>query len=493
METIKHGRKTHLEELEETKDLLDSISPSFCLAKWLQHTLYLQNGMNHSCHHPPTHKIPLEEVQANHKALHNTKHKKRAMQQMLDGDRPSECDYCWRVEDMKEKFYSDRIYKSKVSWSMPYIYDVLEKGTDDIEPTYLEISFCNVCNLKCAYCSPDLSSKWMEEIKQSGPYPTHFKHNNLEAQKSTGRMPIPQREDNPYVDAFWKWWPELYPNLHTLRLTGGEPLMSKDCWRVLEAIAENPRHDLTLAINTNLDIPDNQIDRLIELLEKIGPNIREVQIFTSGEAKGAAAEYTRYGLDYDRWYANCEKVLEALMGKIQIVFAFMTTVNIFSVGTFDEFFKDILKLREKYIPRSITKRGQPTNIIPCMTNYLRYPPFLAICNLDDDTKKQAETKLNTLMQEYSQEDWMNLEQVHGIIWEDEVNQIQRLIEFMNSSKFGDLDMNRSDFVKFVDEYDQRRDTNFEETFPELHRYYNICVDHIYEKEGNDVLPEYKRD
>ena len=61
------------------------------------------------------------------------------------------------------------------------------------------------------------------------------------------------------------------------------------------------------------------------------------------------------------------------------------------------------------------------------------------------------------------------------------------------SKFGDLDMNRSDFVKFVDEYDQRRDTNFEETFPELHRYYNICVDHIYEKEGNDVLPEYKRD
>ena len=66
---MKMARKQLEDELNETRDLLNSISPSFCLAKWMQHTLYLQNGMNHSCHHPPTHKIPVEEVIANPKAL----------------------------------------------------------------------------------------------------------------------------------------------------------------------------------------------------------------------------------------------------------------------------------------------------------------------------------------------------------------------------------------------------------------------------------------
>lgn len=459
------ARKSHIDELNDTRDLLNSISPSFCLAKWLQHTLYLQNGMNHSCHHPQTHKVPLDEVKENHKALHNTKFKKAQMQKMLDGDRPSECDYCWRVEDMGEKYFSDRIYKSNVSWSQPYIYEVLEKGTDDIEPTYLEISFSNVCNLKCAYCSPDLSSRWYDEIKQHGHYPTHFKHNNFEAQREMGRMPIPHKDPNPYVDAFWKWWPELYPNLHTLRLTGGEPLMSKDCWRVLEAVAENPLKDLVLAINTNLDVEDAMIDRLITLLDKIGPNVKEVQIFTSGEATDGAAEYTRYGLNYENWYSNCNKVLDALYGKFDLVFAFMTTVNIFSVGTFDKFFKDVILLRSKYIEHR--DRG---NIIPCMTNYLRYPNFLAISNLDKDSKSAFENALQRLIHEFK----VGVKEGPGVLWEDEINQIERLIEFMNKTDLGNLNMNRSDFVKFVDEYDKRRGTKFADTFPYLQNYYSIC-------------------
>ena len=52
-----------LENLNRVRDDLNQISPSFCLAKWLQHTLYLQTGMNHSCHHPPVHKIPVSEIE----------------------------------------------------------------------------------------------------------------------------------------------------------------------------------------------------------------------------------------------------------------------------------------------------------------------------------------------------------------------------------------------------------------------------------------------
>ena len=462
-------KKTAIDDLKRAREDLNGISPSFCLAKWLQHTLYLQNGMNHSCHHPPTHHIPLKEIEQNYKALHNTQHKKNAMRQMLNGERPSECDYCWRVEDMGEEYFSDRIYKSNVSWSKPYMFDVLAAQTNDINPTYLEISFSNVCNLKCAYCSPDLSSRWYDEIKQHGEYPTSTNYNSFDVIGKLGRMPIPHKDPNPYVDAFWKWWPELYPSLHTLRLTGGEPLMSKDCWSVLERIRENPREDLTLSINTNLDVQDTMIDRLIELLLDLGPKLREIQIFTSGESTGSAAEYTRYGLNYDRWVNNCHKVISALNGKMNLTFAFMTTVNILSSGTFDQFIRQVVDFRKKYI----TDHMKQGNMLPMMTNYLRYPHMLAICNLTNNEKTKVTERLEEVVNEFAMENH-NFANGNGFIWDDEINQIKRLVEFMYKGKVGDLKNNRSDFVKFVDEYDKRRETNFQETFPDLAEFYKEC-------------------
>ena len=96
----------------KVKKELDEVSKSFCLAKWSQLTLYLQNGYNHSCHYPSPHKIPLREVKRNPKALHNTRYKKQQMKKMLRGDRPSECEYCWNIEDLGENYFSERIYKS---------------------------------------------------------------------------------------------------------------------------------------------------------------------------------------------------------------------------------------------------------------------------------------------------------------------------------------------------------------------------------------------
>ena len=464
-----------IDTLTRAREDLNGISPSFCTAKWLQHTLYLQNGMNHSCHHPPTHKIPLSEIASNPAALHNTKHKKAEQAQMLKGERPKGCDYCWRVEDMGKEYFSDRVYKSNTSWAKPYVFDVLGAKEQDINPTYLEISFSNVCNLKCAYCSPDLSSKWYDEIKQHGAYPTSTNYNGFDVIESMGKMPIPNKDDNPYVDAFWKWWPDLYPDLHTLRLTGGEPLMSKDCWNVLENIRKDPREDLVLSINTNLDVPDAMIDRLIELLLDCGPHLREVQIFTSGEATGKAAEYTRFGLNYDRWVSNCHKVIRALFGKMNIVFPFMTTVNILSVGTFDKFIEQVVEFRKEYI----TDHMEQGNMLPMMTNYLRYPSKLAICNLSDNEKVKVKDRLEEIVNKYAMENH-NWSTGNGFIWDDEINQIKRLVEFMyrGGDTAGELDKNnlsknRKDFVVFVDEYDKRRGTNFEETFPDLTDYYRM--------------------
>ena len=62
--------------IANVKTKLDEVSPSFCVAKWKQVTMHLQNGHTHSCHHPATHVVPLDEIKINPTALHNSEFKK---------------------------------------------------------------------------------------------------------------------------------------------------------------------------------------------------------------------------------------------------------------------------------------------------------------------------------------------------------------------------------------------------------------------------------
>lgn len=429
--------------------ILNAVSPSFCLAKWYQLTLYLQNGFNHSCHHPSPHKIPLDELEQNHKALHNTKFKKEQMQKMLDGKRPSECDYCWTAED--NGHISDRSYKSATSWAYPHIGEIVKNKTTDVEPSYLEISFSNVCNFKCAYCSPDLSSQWYEEIDKHGGYPTSQTFNGFGWFKQVGKMPIKHSDPNPYVDAFWKWWPELYPKLNTLRLTGGEPLLSKDVWRMLDAIEAEPNPELCFAINTNLGVPDELVDRMIAKINSISNKIKEVQIFTSGEATGAPAEYIRYGLDYSAWSKNLAKVLD----NTNNIVAVMTTVNLTSITTYCDFIRYLLDLRKHY------NKNATFNKVQFMTNFLRYPEFLSLTILDDRSKQQFTTNVQLLIAERLD------------LSASEVDQLERMVDYMNGSSSEQVRL-RKDFAAFVTEYDRRRGTDFNKTFPELTEFYTIC-------------------
>jgi hypothetical protein len=134
-----------------TKDKLNGVGCGFCLAKWTQVTMHLHNGTTHSCHHPEPHKVSLEELSRNPTALHNSKIKKLARKEMLENKRPSECSYCWNVEDNSSSF-SDRVFKSSEPWSEPHFNEIKESDwRDNFNPKYVEVNFSNTCNFKCAY------------------------------------------------------------------------------------------------------------------------------------------------------------------------------------------------------------------------------------------------------------------------------------------------------------------------------------------------------
>jgi MoaA/NifB/PqqE/SkfB family radical SAM enzyme len=451
-----------MEELNIIKDDLDRVGCGFCLAKWTQVTMHLQNGTNHSCHHPGVHKIPLEEIEQNPKALHNTKFKKLRRREMLTGKRPEECEYCWNIEDNSDQF-SDRIYKSSEPWSQPHYQDIIQaRWNEDFNPRYVEVSFSNTCNFKCSYCGPMYSSQWLQELKKHGDYPNSREFNTI---KNQSNQPFLHSEHNPYVEAFWSWWPELYNDLDNFRITGGEPLLSKDTWKVLDYMLEqkNPNRKLKFAINTNLGVEDNLIDRLIEKLDRIinEDRVEEVILFTSIDAYGKHAEYIRNGLDTERFWNNIDKILTKLP---KVTITVMSTYNLLSPFSYNDLINKIYEVKVKHQ----NQERYWAHAILLDTSYLRYPKHQSVKLLSNEHKelilKNAEEALYLGTPSF--------DRTNVGMTEVEITKIKRIYDWVISEPDEDFSQDKMDFISFVDEHDKRRGTNFLKTFPELTEFYN---------------------
>jgi len=502
-------------------DKLGEISPSFCLAKWKQVTLHLQIGHKHSCHHPGTHKIDPEAIKENPSALHNTEFSKETRQQMLDGIKPKECGYCWKAEGSGS--FSDRIVKSSSYFGKPFFEEVLDKGAnEDIFPSYVEVSFSNVCNFKCIYCKPHISSMWHDEVKRGGGYILEWDGqkqmmNDVDGMEFEDKVPILNSEENPYVEAFWKWWPELYRNLQTFRITGGEPLLCKDTFDILKFILdeENPNKNLRLEINSNMCVPEKNFKGFRGLLNMIIEHrlTSQIGIYTSCEAKGKKAEYIRTGLDYDKHLESSRAIIDLFMSHRNRPhhhkdpvrynrFTWMCTYNLLSVTSFIDFMRDIEEMRkdltwsdelvqhaEKVIERIKVdplgdpkwKRRQPdvpvsyyasttgpkqylsTQVMAIDIPFLNAPTQLAIETLTDDFGHYFEE----CYQYMNDSPWFS---------QHEVDRFERVWSvYKNNAWDNDTKRkNRSWFSQYVDQLDERRDTNFLETFPEYEEFYRYA-------------------
>ena len=153
----------------------------------------------------------------------------------------------------------------------------------------------------------------MEEIKKyEYAYPTTDKFNSLDLFKTRKQKINSTITRKSICRSHLEMVPDLYRDLHTFRITDGEPLMSKDTWGVLDYIIneKNPNRNLKLAINSNLGIPDKLVDRFIDKINKICDEDRvdEFIIFTSVDGWGEQAEYIRNGLEFNRFWDNVNKI-----------------------------------------------------------------------------------------------------------------------------------------------------------------------------------------
>lgn len=434
---------------ERMRERLNAVSPSFCLAKWQQVNLQLQTGQTHSCHHPPQHSIDAAALKDNPSALHNTSKKMAARAQMLKGERPTECEYCWNMEDIGE--ISDRSRKSARDWAEPHFADVVSSGLGERKsPSYLEVAFDSACNLKCAYCSPSNSTSWLQEIKRFGAYPTAGRFNDLAGLSAQGAMPLPAGEPNPFVDAFWEWWPEVSVGLDAFRITGGEPLLSPHTWKFLDRVIESPLPRMDFVVNSNLAVDGALAEKLADRLNRLYGKVKSVKMYVSMDTFGAQAEYIRFGLNYEEFLENCRRVLRGVENGFS--FHFMMTVTALSVTGLRRFMEDVRALKNEF----------PRHEILADASYLRHPSFMAVRILPLEFTNYFDDALAYM-------------QANGFE-EAEVESVRRILQWMKLSRLSpaDLKQDRSDFFKMFTEYDRRRETSFAVTFPEFVDFWREC-------------------
>jgi organic radical activating enzyme len=441
-----------MNDLEFKQQVLDPKSKSFCAAKWYNATIWLGSGQSTSCHHPPAHAIDTEELKTNPKAIHNTPTKKLDRAMMQAGNRPSGCEYCWKIEDMGVNAISDRVYKSKI-----YPIEALNEAyntpsQEDVNLRTLEIAFDRTCQFACSYCNPAFSSTWVKDIQRNGPYESlvsdgrgHFTHAHDRAQL------FKFGETNPYTEAFFQWWEtDLHRTLQELRITGGEPLMSGELWKLLDWFRDNRGKSSTqLAINSNLG-PEVDLDRLLDSVQG-----QTVDIYTSQESVGSQAEYIRDGLDYEAWIRNVEKLLES--DTIRAVHC-MATINALCLDSLDALLDQLVEFKKRYGRERVS----------FTLNILRFPSFQSALVLPEHLKLYYRNRLISWALKHQEQSYMH---------EHELNHLSRLIEYLervdtpHSDTF-DMPKLHNDFRQFYQQYDQRRDKDFVKAFPNLAKWHN---------------------
>lgn len=445
------------EQLREWRDKnLNSISCSFCAAKWYNASLHLGHGFTNSCHLPLPHPIDLEEIKTNPSALHNTKHKKEMRRMMLTGVKPAECSYCWKIEDIGRGNISDRVYKSQI-YKEEDIEAIKHIPWDqDIPLKTVEVSFDRICQFACSYCNSGYSTTWGKDIKNNGPY-QKFKTTSAGAYYADGSWSETYGKyagDNPYVNAFLEWWPELSQTLEEIRITGGEPSQSHNFWAFMETMKQYPSPNLRLAINSNLGLNQATLDRLVNITHEV--KVKEFDIYTSCEAYGEQAEYIRDGLNYDLWRENLVKIIENANIRQVVI---MMTINSLCLFSITEFLDDMLKLKKQY--------GTHKPIVDF--NILRWPSFMSPLTLPNDIKYELHGKLSM---------WWRKHKKNPLINMHEGAQIERLIDYIEVVNRGhnttemDMELQFHDFKSFYTQYDVRRNKSFVDTFPELTDWYN---------------------
>ena len=230
-------------------------------------------------------------------------------EKMLKGSRPSECDYCYKLEDQNISSPRNRENQTWGNWNSTH--NVIEKIFTDyldqrkVKPISYDLRYSNTCTLKCRMCNSSSSSALNAEYKKiNHRWPEKFWFT-----------------DNPRINHEL----ELHADIQKIYLAGGEPLVEPLNLELLDKLADyNP--NLVILINTSLN---HLSDKFVSVLNKF----KYLTLVVSIDGTDEINDYIRHGSNFDVVVNNIRRMMHH-----DIMFSTCVSMyNIFNIKKLIEF------------------------------------------------------------------------------------------------------------------------------------------------------------
>lgn len=407
-----------VEELSETQLHRLVKSNTFCMLPWIHMHAFPDGRAYPCCLSLMDHPIgTLKERTMSE--IWNDAPLRQMRTNMLEEKTCKECTKCYEQE--ANGFFSMRNSQNK---NMGHHINVVDETQPDgtlerFELKYYDIRFSNLCNLSCRTCGDIFSSNWVKESKKMGWLPKDAPNVNY-----AGRYEMDM-------------WEQMEPHLDTVEniyFAGGEPLMMKEHWNILEELLSRGRTDVRLNYNTNFTETVFKQQDVLEMWNKFD----RVSVGASLDANWQRGEVMRRGTDWNKIVSNRKRMLEICPDVDFFISATLSIMNVFNVVDF----------HREWIEQGLIK-PQDFHI-----NILQDPQRYRIDVLPSEMKKRIEELYNSHIEWLSPQD--DLARA--------VNGFRSAITFMNANDNTKL---LKEFVYRTDQLDEFRNENFFAVFPEL--------------------------
>ena len=186
---------------------------------------------------------------------------------------------------------------------------------------YLHLAFSNHCNFRCRMCFPRWSTSW---------YP-----DDAALKRERGEHVPRQATLTPTVapEDFLRALEPHLPDVQLIRFVGGEPLLAKEHYNLLERLLELKLSRVKLLYDTNLSVLRFQDKDVAALWNRF----EDVEVSVSFDATGRRGEYLRKGQDWDEAVKNWSR---ARRDSPRVRFGVAPTVSLFNALHIPDFHRE---------------------------------------------------------------------------------------------------------------------------------------------------------
>ena len=417
---------------EEKDDLLKN-NNAFCILPWI-HMHVWPNGNAMPCciadSDAPFGNVNDDSIED----VWNSEKYKELRLAMLNGERKDVCRRCHQLEDTT---YSWTLRQNHNEWFGDKHIDLVDKtnedgSIDEFRMAYFDIRFSNICNMKCRSCGPELSSLHAKEHKE-----VYGERELIKMLKNDGNIVVNIAE-NP---EFWESLQKYLPDVEEVYWAGGEALITKEHYDLLDEWLRLGKTDVRLRYTTNFSNFKFKKKSVIDYWKQFD----DVQVSASLDCSGPRAEYSRYGTNWKTIEQNRIEMMEAVP---DVHFELTPTISLYNVWQWPDFHMD-------WVERGLV------DIRHCRMNYLTHPTFMSVNNAPDEVRAELKRKYMAYRKwaiEYTKD--MSEKDQHHVI-----QKIESVVYFLKSGE-----ENISELKKFIENnnrLDKIRDEDFWTVFPEL--------------------------